>query len=104
MKALVNKKNNTSAILLAFDEDDLKAIKILFPITWGFHTIWIRNKESPIYPNKETLMGKVYEKYPEALAIGLLTSPEGFVDGDKKEISQPAQTEMKLGGSKDGLK
>ena len=78
MIILRNKKDNTKAMIIATSEDDEKVLQFLFDnhIVWGFYQLLHIGRG---HNGDMEIVKQVLAKYPTALAIANLSSPEGFV-------------------------
>ena len=59
MKLLINKIDNRRAILLAFEEDDVKTLQILHKnsIIFGMYLVWFRVDDKPIEKLDKQILG-----------------------------------------------
>ena len=87
MQILINKEDNTKALLIAETNKDLEVLKFFFPIAWGFYELWERDHNKPYDGENERVYKRLIEIFPETVGMGKLTSPNGFVPQDnKKEV------------------
>jgi len=79
MRVLINKKDNTKALVLAESEDDRNALDIFYHnhIIFGLYAIWLRTPEGKGEDRPEV---KLYlDKLPHLQGIGWLNIVKGFV-------------------------
>lgn len=86
MKLLVSKQDNTKAILLAFEEDDVKTLRLLHDnsLVFGMYSIWFR-VEGKMATSEQ--IRPILEKFPAVKVIAFINVTKGFVPTVTKEIS-----------------
>jgi len=82
MKLLTSKSDNTKAIMIGMNDDDIKTLRFMFDmhIVWGFYRIWTKGKGL----SNENIQ-PLLDRFPEATIIGFFHSPKGFVPPYKTE-------------------
>jgi len=90
MKLLISKHDDTKAILLAFEEDDVKTLHILHDnsLVFGMYLVWFRNVTNDESTEKlSEQIQPIVSKYPLVKAIAFLNITKGFVPTETKEIN-----------------
>ena len=87
MKLLINKIDNRRAILLAFEEDDVKTLQILHKnsIIFGMYLVWFRVDDKPIEKLDKQIQ-PIVTKFPSVKGIAFLAITKGFVPIKAEEI------------------
>jgi len=87
MKLLISKKTNKEAILLAFSEDDVKTLQILYKnnIVFGMYLVWFRVDNRPIEKLDKQIQ-PIVTKFPSVEGVAFLNIIKGFVPVKAEEV------------------
>lgn len=87
MKFLTSKSDNKKGIILAFNEDDVKTLQILYKnsLVFGMYLVWFRQDDRPIEKLDKQIQ-PIISKFPSAEGLAFINIVKGFVPINTKEI------------------
>lgn len=86
MKLLVSKHDNTKGILLAFEDDDVKTLRLLHDnsLVFGMYLVWFKPEEHIVGLSEQ--IAPIVIKFPSVRAIAFINVVKGFTPTEAKEI------------------
>jgi hypothetical protein len=94
MITLTSIKFPKKAVIIAETLNDAKSLDFFFGISWGFYLIWTKSSEKNDI--KDDKIRKIVDKFPNAYAIGMLHSDDGFVDNEEIKAYKEKKRQARL--------
>ena len=88
MKLLTSKHDNTKGILLAFEEDDVKTLRLLHDnsLVFGMWMVWFKPEDESKNRLSEDIQ-PIVTKFPTVRGIAFINVVKGFAPTAIKEIN-----------------